>query len=165
MPRSYKLQAYRAKSRYIPKNAKSEESVQRRACSWLKLQWPRVIYRSDYASGLHLSMAQAVTHKAMQSSRAWPDLFLYQPMVIDGTHYCGAAFELKKEGVSIIVKIGPRKGQLVSNPHIKEQYLMLKELSKLGYYTDFCIGLDDFINKANWYLSGGRKKPENAELF
>jgi hypothetical protein len=161
---SYKMQAYKPKTRYIPKHKSPEKSVQLQACSYLRLQWPNVIFRSDYASGLKLSMHQAVTHKAMQSSRSFPDMFLYKPMKIAGRQYAGAAFELKKEGISIIVKIGPRKGQLVADPHIREQYLMLQELDKLGYYTDFCIGIDDFIRKANWYLSGGLETPENASL-
>jgi hypothetical protein len=159
------LKTYRPKPRYVPKNKKHEESIQKQACRWLRLQFPHVVFRSDYASGLHLTMAQAVTHKNMQSSRAWPDLFLYKPMKINGRQYAGAAFELKRDKVSIIVKIGPRKGELVANEHIREQYYMLQELDKLGYYTDFCIGFDDFVKKASWYLTGGQELPENTELF
>lgn len=164
MPKAV-LRPYKPKPRYIPKVKKHEETVQRQACRFLRLQWPNVIFRSDYASGLKLTMNQAVAHKSMQSSRAWPDIFLYQPVVIEGRHYCGAAFELKRDGVSIIVKIGPRKGELVADEHIREQHLMLQHLDKLGYYTDFCIGFDDFVNKASWYLSGGKELPENSTLF
>ncbi len=162
---SYALKPFTPKPRYIPKNIKHEDAVQHEACRYLRLVWPMVIFRSDFASGLKLTMYQASTHKALQSGKSWPDMFLYHPITIDGKTYCGAAFELKRDKVNIIVKIGKRKGQLTANPHIREQYYMLQQLSKLGYYTDFCIGIDDFIRKAGWYLSGGVEVVDNGELF
>lgn len=106
---------------------------------------------------MQLTPAQAAKHKRLQSGRAWPDLFIYKPMRVkneDGTHntYAGMALELKKEGTTIIVKKGPRKGQLVANEHIVEQYYLLRSLEKLGYFAEFACGYDDAINLINKYM-------------
>lgn len=140
------------KPRHIPKNAKHEESLQLQICSYLRLQFPQLIFRSDFASGMQLTPAQAAKHKRLQSGRAWPDLFIYRPMKVDGKQYAGMALELKKEGTTIIVKKGPRKGQLVANEHIVEQYYLLRSLEKLGYFAEFACGYDDAINLINKYM-------------
>jgi hypothetical protein len=151
-----------APERYIPRVVKHEESLQRQACSYLRKQWPRVIFRSDYSAGLRLTQNQARINASMQSGRGFPDLFIYEPMTIEGKHYCGMALELKRDKTAIIVTKGPRKGHLVADKHIQEQYLMLKELARKGYYTDFGIGIDDTLRKLQWYLSGGI---QNLEMF
>lgn len=145
------------KPRYVPKTKKHEESLQKAVCSYLRLHYPNVIFRSDFASGLKLSQYQATQHKRLQSSRSWPDLFIYKPMQHGDKFYCGLALELKKDGTSIILKIGPRKGHLSENPHIQEQALMLKELNKLGYYANFAVGYDQAVNIIDWYM----KKPQH----
>jgi hypothetical protein len=154
------LRPYTPPKRYIPKNRKHEESLQRQVCHYLRLQYPHVIFRSDYASGLRLTIAQATTHKSLQSGRSWPDLFVYLPRKVDGKQYAGLALELKKEGTSIKQKIGPNKGKLVANLHIQEQYYMLEKLNKIGYWADFAIGIDDAIEKIDHYMG----KPENVGL-
>ena len=154
------LAPYKPKPRYIPKNQKHEESLQRQVCSYLRLQYPHVIFRSDYASGLRLTENQARIHRSLQSGRAWPDLFIYLPRKVDGRQYAGMALELKKEGTTIKVSRGPQKGQITANPHVREQYYMLQALEKVGYFADFAIGFDDAINKIDYYMG----KPENAAL-
>lgn len=151
------------KPRYIPKVTKHEESLQKQVCSYLRLQYPNVIFRSDFASGLKLSQYQATQHKRLQSSRSWPDLFIYKPMQHSDKFYCGLALELKKEGTSVILKIGPRKGHLSTDPHIQEQALMLKQLNQLGYYANFAVGFDEAVKIIDWYM----KKPQqgNQTIF
>ena len=123
------------------------------------MQYPHVIFRSDYASGLHLTINQARIHASLQSGRAWPDLFIYEP----SRGYYGLAIELKKEGTSVIMKIGERKGKLSTDPHIQEQALMLKTLLKKGYYANFAVGFDDAVKIIDWYFQ--KKSPQNGELF
>lgn len=149
--------------RYIPKTAKHEESIQLQICRYLKMQYPRVIFRSDFASGLHLTMAQAAKHKRLQSGRAFPDLFIYHPMQHKDKLYHGLALELKREGTAIIVSRGPRKGHLVADTHVQEQYLLLKQLKELGYYADFGIGFDQTVKIIDWYMRKPRQ--ENGQLF
>jgi hypothetical protein len=157
------LKPYSPKPLYRPRAIKHEETLQKQICSYLRLQYPNIIFRSDYASGIKLTMNQAVQHKRLQSSRAWPDLFIYEPMKRAGKQYAGLALELKKDGTSVILKVGTHKGQLSSNPHIQEQALMLKELTRKGYYADFAVGYDAAVGIIDWYLNN--TPPENAELF
>lgn len=157
------LKPYQPKQRYIPKVKKHEESIQKQVCSYLRLQYPTVIFRSDYASGLKLTMNQAVQHKRMQSSRSFPDLFIYEPRFINGVQYAGLAMELKKDGTTIVVKIGPQKGHLTANPHIREQVLMCRELKKRGYYATIACGFTQAIKVIDWYF--GKTKAETAQLF
>jgi hypothetical protein len=154
------LQPYKPKPRYIPKNRKTEESLQRQVCHYIRLQYPHVVFRSDYASGLKLTISQARIHASLQSGRSWPDLFIYYPRKVDGKQYAGMALELKKEGTTVIVTRGPQKGKLTADTHVREQYYMLQSLEKVGYFADFGIGFDDAVNKIDYYMG----KPENIGL-
>lgn len=155
------------KQRYVPKTIKHEESLQRQVCQYLRLQYPHVIFRSDYSAGLHLTENQARINRSMQSGRGFPDLFIYHPVthIKDGVgrQYHGMALELKKDGTSVILKIGPRKGMLSTDPHIQEQALVLKTLSGLGYYANFAVGFDEATQLIDWYF--GRTKTEQASIF
>lgn len=122
----------------------TEAELQLAVTDYLRWQHPTVIFRSDFASGLKLTMGQAAKHKRMQSSRAWPDLFIYEPR--HGKH--GLALELKKQGVRITTK----SGELVANAHIREQAEMLMALRQRGYEADFAVGLDSAIEAINNYL-------------
>lgn len=145
----FRLQPTQAKARYVPKIVKHEESIQKQICSYLRLQYAHVIFRSDFASGLHLTQYQARNHRSLQSGRAFPDLFIYEPS--RGFH--GMALELKKDGTTIILKTGARKGKLTTDPHIQEQAAVINELRHKGYYADFAVGFDDAVNKINWYFN------------
>ncbi len=151
------------KARYVPKVTKHEESLQKQVCAYLRLRYPNVIFRSDFASGMKMSQYQATQHKRLQSSRSWPDLFIYEPMQHGDKHYCGLAIELKKEGTSVILKIGERKGKLSTDPHIQEQALMLKSLNHKGYYANFAVGYDEAIKIIDWYMK--TPKQETQTIF
>lgn len=148
--------------RPAPKNSYHEDSLQRQVCHYLKLQYPRVIFRSDLDSGRNKSSDfEKHRMRAMNSSRSFPDLFIYEPMQHKDKFYSGLALELKKEGTTVILKTGPNKGKISSNPHIQEQALLLKELSRKGYYANFAVGIDEAIRTIDWYF----KKPINASIF
>ena len=115
--------------------AKHEESLQIAVCNYLKLQFPPVIFMSDVASGMKLSIGQAVRAKKMRSSRGMPDLFIAEAK----NNYHGLFIELKKEGTKIFLKDGCT---LVSDSHIIEQYEILKYLERKGYKALFGIGFD-----------------------
>lgn len=146
--------------------------MQMMVCRYLKMQYPNVIFRSDFGSGYYFgadsrARAAAGRQRAMQSSRSWPDLFIYHPTVVQGKEgprkFYGCALELKKDGTTIIVTRGERKGHLTSDPHIQEQFLMLKELARLGYYSNFAVGFDEAKKIIDWYM--GKPDLDNAELF
>lgn len=159
------LQPYIPRKRFTPAKVKHEESLQRQICQYLRLQYPHLIFRSDFSSGLHLTMNQAVIHKSLQSGRSFPDLFVYAPRVHGTKHYCGLAVELKRLGTVIYITRGSRKGELVADPHIREQHFMLEELNRLGYCARFGIGFEHARHIIDAYLRPGFKEPDNTELF
>lgn len=165
------LQPYTPKKRYIPKNTQQEQGLQSQVCSYLRLQYPHVIFRSDYASGLKLTAYQAKTHQRLQYSRSWPDIFIYHPMKVDGVQYAGLALELKKEGTIVYKKDGSLRKKTLTRrnryglvaekyDHLAEQADMLEKLRKRGYMADFAVGFDDAVNKIDHYMG----KPENIGL-
>ena len=150
------LQPYTPKPRFIPKKTFHEDSIQRQVCSYLRLQYPQVIYRSDYA-GTYIEGRYQRTKHLMQSSRGFPDLFIYTPK--RGFH--GLALELKREGTIIYLTRGPRKGKLTAELHIQEQAAVLQQLNNEGYFARFAVGYDKAQRMIDWYMG----KPDNAELF
>lgn len=136
-------------------------------CQYLRLQYPKVIFKSDFGAGAWLTKSQAGRQKTMQSSRGFPDIFIYEPRTVkleDGAEqfYSGLAIELKKEGTTIIVTHGERKGHLTSDPHIQEQFIMLKELKSRGYYANFAVGFDEAQKIIDWYMG---RRASNVALF
>lgn len=155
------LQPYSPKRRYIPKHNADELTLQKRLCRYLDLQYPNVLYKSDYGSGLKLTMNQARIQQQLQRGRGWPDL-----MIFAMSRGYGALFiEIKKEDTTLYLKKGPRKGLLTSDPHVQEQAAMLQHLNKLGYFARFGVGFDSCRRLIDWYLNPNYKETANAELF
>lgn len=127
------------------RNAKEEENMQIQVASYLRAQYPKVIFRSDVASGIRLTMGQAIKAKKMQSGRGYPDIFISEP----AGPYHGMYLELKKSREGVFLK----DGTLSKNAHIQEQAAMLKELETKGYYAAFCCGIVDAIYQINCYLN------------
>lgn len=152
------------KPRYVPKVNFEEDSLQKRVCSYLKKQYPHVIFRSDTASGQNRTTKTArLRHYQLQSSKSFPDLFIFHPIKHGEKHYCGLAIELKKDGTAVILKIGPDKGKLSKDPHIREQALMLRELNARGYYANFAVGYDQAVKIIDWYML--MPKHEAVKMF
>lgn len=147
---------YKPKKFYIPKVKKHEENIQRRVATYLRRHYPHVEFHSDYAAGLKLTESQASIRKSLNSGRGWSDLFIAYP----SRGYHGLFIELKKEGVSIYCKTGPRKGQLVANEQIQIEALFLEKMNDLGYCARFGVGYENTIRLIEWYFEN-----ENASLF
>ena len=113
----------------------SESDLQKMVCDFLRYSYPDLIFRSDFASGLHLTMGQAIVHKRLQSSRAFPDLQILEAR----GNYHGMFLELKREGVTVYLK----NGELSTNPHIMEQADMIRRLNELGYFARFAVGFKE----------------------
>lgn len=92
--------------------------------------------------------------KRMQGGRAWPDLFIAQPIPLAGyeqiplVQHCGLFIELKKDGVKIFKK----DGTMVANEHYREQAAVLEKLRRLGYMAEFSIGFDATKDLIDNYL-------------
>ncbi len=121
-----------------------EQDTHEAVCNYLRLKYPRVLFNTDL-SGIRLTMGQAVKAKKLRSSRAFPDLVIYEPR--HGYH--GLFLELKRDGEKIFKK----DGSLVSNPHLEEQMSMLILLGERGYRADFAVGFDQAKRIIDWYLS------------
>lgn len=123
----------------------TEAQLQLQVCDYLRLQYPNVVFRSDVAAGLKLTMGQASRHKRLQSSRAYPDLFIAQPRY----DWSGLYLELKKPGV----KLYKADGSLYADAHVHEQDAMLQRLRELGYRAEFAVGFEEARTIIDAYLT------------
>lgn len=140
---------------------KREESIQLAVCNYLRMQYPHLIWTCDLASGMKLTMGQAVKAKQMRSSRAYPDLFIAQPSIAElrsWRTYHGLYIELKvaspylKDGITLLSdwKTDKRTGERTS--HLREQAEMLTRLNSIGYMAVFAVGFDQAKLTIDTYL-------------
>lgn len=122
---------------------KSEETLHEEVARYIRFLYPKVIFNSDM-SGIKLSMFQAKKAAKLRSSRAFPDLVIYEPV----DNYKGLFIELKADGVKVFKK----DGSLVANKHIKEQAEMIEKLREKGYAAYFACGIDEAIKIIDDYL-------------
>ena len=123
----------------------SEADLQVQIANYLRLQYPDVMFHSDFGSGIKLTMGQAIKQKRQNGGRrAWPDMVLAEPR---GECH-GAYIELKKAGTRIFKK----DGTLVADQHIREQFDVLEQLRKRGYMAEFACGFDEAKRIIDGYL-------------
>lgn len=133
-----------------------ESTLQCHVADYLRLQYPHVLFHSDYGSGIKLTPGQAAKQKRQNGGRrAWPDLFIAETIIVkkeDGTYkgLSGLFVELKREGT----RIYKRDGTLVADQHIREQHALLVELERRGYAARFAVGFDQAKQIIDWYLGG-----------
>jgi hypothetical protein len=132
----------------------SEAILHQQIADYLHLQYPKILFRTDFAAGIKMTMGQAAKHKRLQAGRAWPDIFIAEPRYYDSTHtagelYCGLFIEIKKEGT----KLYRQDGMMVANPHFQEQAATLKQLHLLGYKAVFAVGFDEAKEIIDNYLA------------
>lgn len=144
----------------------TELELQAQVADYLRLQYPDVLFHSDFGSGIKLTMGQAIKQKRLQGGRrSWPDMFIAEPknvkaeckVITDGgvieearflEQKYGLFIELKKEGTRIFKK----DGTLVSDAHICEQFDMLEQLRRRGYIAEFACGFDEAKKIIDEYL-------------
>ena len=133
---------------------KTEENLHLKICDYLRKNYPDVLFRTDFSSGMKMSPGQAAKHKKFQKSRAWPDLFIAE----SNTLASGLFLEIKAENVIVFKK----NGEIRQNKHLIEQDKMLKELRNKGYRARFAVGYDEAIQIITNYL--GEPKPKKVEF-
>ena len=121
-----------------------EKDLHTLICNYIRTNYPNVIFRSDFASGMRMSIGMAKRHKALQSSRAYPDIFIAEPRCI----YYGLFIEIKTKD-NIVFK---KDGTLRQNEHHIEQANMLSKLNDRGYKAVFGQGYQDTIKQIDNYL-------------
>ena len=122
--------------------ANKEYQLYKDVAAYLRLQYPKVMYRFDQA-GLNLSRAQAGMTKAIQHSSGYPDLFIAEPR--NGYH--GLFIELKAEGTRIFKADGSP-----ATDHITQQMDRLNDLTDRGYDCYIIAGFDSTKEVIDQYL-------------
>lgn len=136
----------------------NEAVIQQQVADYLRMQYPDVIFHSDFGSGVKLTMRQAVKQKRLNGGRrAYPDMFIAQPVDLDygelsWRRYAGLFIELKKDGT----RLKKKNGEWASE-HIAEQAAMLCDLQHRGYQADFAIGFEQAKRLIDDYLGAGEK--------
>lgn len=145
----------------------TELELQAQVADYIRLQYPDVIFHSDFGSGVKLTMGQAVKQKRLNGGRrAWPDIFVAKAKVVymrdvDAhvfTH--GLFIELKKEGTKILKK----DGSFVADKHIREQAKMLQALEREGYEAKFAVGFEQAKQIIDRYIDRVKGGVENVEF-
>lgn len=126
----------------------SEEWAHRETVLMLKRDYPDVIFRTDFAAGLRLPIWIAKKHAKMQSSKAFPDLFIYSPQ----KGYHGLAIELKAPGRRIKKQNGDW-----ADDDCRRQNNMLTRLDDLGYAAYFASGYPEAKIIIDWYFGKGEE--------
>jgi hypothetical protein len=121
----------------------SEAILQQQVCDYLRLQYPNVMFRSDFASGMKLSIGQATKHKRLQSGKGYPDLFIIEPR----GGYSGLFIELKD------TPIYKRDGSLRASEHLAEQQACHDILVDKGFAACFAVGFDESVDIINNYMN------------
>lgn len=133
-----------------------EIDLQAKVADYIRLQYPSVIFHSDFGSGIKLTMGQAIKQKRLNGGRrSWPDMFIAETVIVkrkDGAYegLSGLFVELKREGTRIFKK----DGKLVADEHIREQFDMLMDLRARGYAAEFGIGFDATKKLIDSYMRG-----------
>lgn len=137
-----------------------EIDLQQQVADYIRLQYPSVIFHSDFGSGIKLTMGQAIKQKRLNGGRrSWPDMFIAEQSVhhedvsdheICEWNYAGLFIELKREGTRIFKK----DGKLVADEHIREQFDMLHDLRARGYAAEFACGFDEAKKLIDDYMKG-----------
>lgn len=132
-----------------------EIDLQQQVADYIRLQYPSVIFHSDFGSGIKLTMGQAIKQKRLNGGRrSWPDMFIAEPKnsgdIATTWHNNGLFIELKREGTRIFKK----DGKLVADEHIREQFDMLHDLRARGYAAEFACGFDEAKRLIDDYMKG-----------
>jgi hypothetical protein len=119
---------------------------------YLRVQYPRVMFRSDVGSQLKLSQFQAVNNKKIQADDfKCPDMMIFKAKQIDGQTYHGLFLELKNSNPWL----SPDRLRK-SPPNLKNQWRDIIRLRDEGYFADFFWSFGQAIKTIDWYL--GEKK-------
>ena len=122
---------------------KAEKAHYRAIKQFMEAQYPWALWHFDI-TGEKLTVGQRCQIARYQSEWAWPDFFLAEAR--HGFH--GMFLEIKATYEDLYTK----KGIMRNTQHIIGQDFMLKILRSRGYYADFCIGIDGFMDIVNRYL-------------
>lgn len=136
----------------------TEAQLQEQVAQYIRLQYPDILFHSDFGSGIKMTKGQAIKQKRQNGGiRGWPDMFIAEPAprCIDGSwnyEWHGLMIELKKEGTRLRKKNGD-----FASEHIAEQAEMLEKLYERGYQAQFAVGFDEAKQLIDEYMEACHK--------
>jgi hypothetical protein len=122
---------------------KRETRIQIALATWVKLQYPTIIFTSE-SSGIRVPMGLAMQMKKQRSNHTLPDFMMFMPK----GQYHGLFLELKKDRSALYKK----NGDFRITQHIIEQNNTITLLNHYGYFARFACGLDQAMEYVNWYM-------------
>lgn len=123
-----------------------ESDLQVQVADYLRLRYPKVLFHSDFGSGIKLTKGQAMKqYRQNGGRRGWPDMVLAEPR--NGLH--GLFIELKAKGVRLKKKDGTW-----ASSHLEEQNEVLNKLQRKGYAAYFAVGFEEAKQIIDDYLGG-----------
>jgi len=139
----------------------TESQLQEQIAQYLRLQYPNVLFHSDFGSGIKMTKGQAIKQKRQNGGiRGWPDMFIAEPIPKLQNNrfrvFNGLFLELKKDGVRL-----KKKNDEWASDHIAEQAKMLARLAEKGYRAEFAVGFDEAKRIIDEYLSFDTISNEN----
>ena len=127
-----------------------ESDLQIMVADYLSIHYPKVLFHSDFGSGIKLTKGQAVKQKRQNGGRrGWPDMFIAEPRATKWGNRVGLFLELKKDGTRLHKKDGSW-----ATEHIAEQAETLQALQDRGYETYFAVGFNEAKEIVDDYLGG-----------
>ena len=120
-----------------------EESLHNSVCQYIAHAYPGTIFNTDL-SGIRIPINLARKAARLRSSRAFPDLVIYEAR----RGFASLFIELKSEGARIWLK----DGTLSKDKHIREQARMITALTMRGFCATFAVGFDEARTVIDWYL-------------
>lgn len=132
-----------------------ESTLQCHVADYLRLQYPHVLFHSDYGSGIKLTPGQSrIQYRQNGGRRGWPDMFIACVRTIDSRYYHGLFIELKREGTRIFKK----DGVSYATSHLADQAKVLMALNRAGYLAMFAVGFDQAKQIIDEYLGGSKEE-------
>tara|TARA_R110000772_G_scaffold181066_1_gene292397 strand:+ start:97 stop:495 length:399 start_codon:yes stop_codon:yes gene_type:complete len=113
-----------------------EKKLQKSIVRYMKLKH-KDIFMNGSLGGVYIQNARHRDYKAKGYTSGFPDLFFYSPRIVEGEIVNGLAIELKVKG----------------NSATENQKNVIGILNKAGYLAIVCTGIDETLERIEWYLN------------
>lgn len=121
-----------------------EEQLHKQIITYLRYQYPNILFRTDFAAGAKLTIGQAIKNKSLQSGKGWPDIFIAKPI----NDFAGLFIEVKASRDKLFTK----SGNFIRSPHIEQQIKIISELNTIGYQAHFVTSFEEAKQIIDSYL-------------
>ncbi len=115
----------------------SEHELQKAIIKYMKLQYPSIFINGSLGGIYIKHHSQRRKGKEGGFRKGFPDLFIYEPRIVQGKIRHGLAVELKVKG----------------NYPTEAQKKTIDELCQRGYEALVCTGFEQAIEVIEWYIN------------